>query len=211
MELKEQNILIKSIVNTYTSRATSQWQKTVQILSPNIFCFCRRYLISSLLTNANLARWRKIASENCILCGIKQTQTVVSFCSSALNNGRSTWSHNSVLYTICQHLSSLMKNGNKLYADLIGFESTSSLFESSRPDACIVTANGEVLPPELTVCYELNFEKARNYKKKRYRDPRKDLKANCTEFEISFIEISALGFVPTPIKEFKKKRVRALE
>ena len=53
-----------------------------------------------------------------------------------------------------------MKNGNKLYADLIGFEST-SLFESSRPDACIVTANGEVLPLELTVCHELNFEKAR--------------------------------------------------
>ena len=59
----------------------------------------------------------------------------------------------------------IMKNGNKLYADLIGFESTSSLFENSRPDACIVTANGELLPLELTVCHELNFEKARNYKK----------------------------------------------
>ena len=106
MELKEQNILIKSIVNTCTSRAISQWQKTVQILPPNIFCFCRRYLISSLPTNANLARWRKIASENCSLCGIKQTQRhVVSFCSSALNNVRFTWRHNSVLYTICQHLS----------------------------------------------------------------------------------------------------------
>ena len=97
-----------------------------------------------------------------------------------------------------------MKNGNKLYADLIGFESTSSLFESSRPDACIVTANGEVLPLELTVCHELNFEKARDYKEERYRDLRKDLKINCTKFEISFIEISALEFVPTSIKEFKK-------
>ena len=56
-----------------------------------------------------------------------------------------------------------MKNENKLYADIIGFEST-SLFESSRPDACIVTANGEVLPLELTVCHELNFEKARDCK-----------------------------------------------
>ena len=167
MELKEQNILIKSIVNTCTSRAISQWQKTVQILPPNIFCFCRRYLISSLPTNANLAKWRKIASENCSLCGIKQTQGhIVSFCSSALNNGRFTWRHNSVLHTICQHLSSLMKNGDKLFVDLIGFESTSSLFESSRPDACIVTANGEVLPFELTVCHELNFEKARDYKEK---------------------------------------------
>ena len=97
-----------------------------------------------------------------------------------------------------------MKNGNKLYADLIGFESASSLFESSRPDACIVTANGEVLPLELTVYHELNFEKARDYKEKRYCDLRKDLKMNCTKFEISFIEISALGFVPMSIKEFKK-------
>ena len=99
-----------------------------------------------------------------------------------------------------------MKNGDKLFADLIGFESTSFLFESSRPDACIVTANGDVLPldHELTVCHELNFEKARDHKEKRYRDLRKDLKINCTKFEISFIEISALGFVPTSIKEFKK-------
>ena len=74
----------------------------------------------------------------------------------------------------------LMKNENKLSADLIGFESTSSLFESSRPDACIVTANGEVLPLELTVCHELNFEKARDYKEKRYRDLRRDLKINCS-------------------------------
>ena len=88
-----------------------------------------------------------------------------------------------------------MKNGNKLYADLIGFESTSSLFESSRPDACIAIANGEVLPHKLTVRHELNFEKARDYTEKRYRDLRKDLKINCTKFDISFIEISALGFV----------------
>ena len=54
------------------------------------------------------------------------------------------------------------------------------------------------------MCHELNFEKARDYKEKRYRDLRKDLKINCTKFEISFIEISALGFVPTSIKEFKK-------
>ena len=53
------------------------------------------------------------------------------------------------------------------------------------------------------MCHELNFEKARDYKEKRYRDLRKDLKINCNKFEISFIEISALGFVPTSIKEFK--------
>ena len=211
MELKEQNISIKSIINTCTSRAISQWQKTIQILLPNGFCFCRRYLISSLPTNADLARWRKIASENCSLCGIKQTQRhFVSFCLRAFNNGWFTWKHSSVLYIICQHLSYLMKNGNKLYADLIGFESTSYLFESSRPDAFIVTANGEVSPLELTVCHELNFEKARDYKEIRYRDLKKDLKINCTKYEISFIEISVLGFVPMSIEEFKK-HVRALE
>ena len=87
-----------------------------------------------------------------------------------------------------------MKYWNKLYTDLVGFQSTSSLFESSRLDACIVTTNGEVLPLELTVCHELNFQKA-------IQDLRKDLKINCTESEISFIEISALGFVPASIKE----------
>ena len=205
MELKEQNILIKSIVNTCTSRAVSQWQKTVQILPPNIFCFCRRYLISSLPTNANLVRWRKIASENCSLCGIKQIQRhVVSFCSSTLDNGRFTWRHDSVLYTICQHLSSLMKNGDKQFADLIGFESTSSLHASGRELSNIVTANGGVLRLELTVCHELNFEKAGDYKEKRYRDLISNLVQLIFRSFLSFIEISALGFVPTSIKEFEK-------
>ena len=79
------------------------------------------------------------------------------------------------------------------------------MFESSRSDACMVTTNGEVLPLELTVCDELNFEKARDYKEQRYRDLWKDLKINCTKFEISFIEISASGFIPMSIKEFKTR------
>ena len=134
--------------------------------------------------------------ENCFrkLLPVWYTQRhIVSFCSSALNNGRFTWGHNSVLYTIRQHLSSLMKNGNKLNADLIGFDSTSSSFESSRPDECIITANGEVLPLELTVCHELNFEKARDYKEKRYRDLRKDLNINCTKGSVIFYREGAFG------------------
>ena len=54
------------------------------------------------------------------------------------------------------------------------------------------------------MCHELNFEKARDCKEKRYRDLRRDLKVNCTKFEISFIEISVSGFVPTSIKKSKQ-------
>ena len=61
------------------------------------------------------------------------------------------------------------------------------------------------------MCHELNFEKTRDCKEKRYRDLRKEMEINCTKFEISSIEISALGFIPASIKEFKKKCVRALE
>ena len=59
-------------------------------------------------------------------------------------------------------------------------------------------------------CYISLFKYKSFGQEKRYRDLRKDLKINSTKFEISFIEISALGFVPTSIKALKK-RVRASE
>ena len=43
-------------------------------------------------------------------------------------------------------------------------------FGRHRPDACIVTSKGEIYAIELTVCYEHNTTKAREYKEQRYRN-----------------------------------------
>ena len=139
MELEEQNILIKSIVNTCTSRAISQWQKTVQILPPNIFCFCRRYLISFLPTIENLARWRKIVSENCSLCGIYKANTETR-CLILFERPQQRTVHLEAQLGPIHNMSTPIISNEK-WEQAIGrpywLKSTSSLFESSRPDACL--------------------------------------------------------------------------
>ena len=67
----------------------------------------------------------------------------------------------SVLYTLCHHLSVAVNSDDKLYADLVGFQTPMILFRQHGPDACIVTSKGEIYAIELTVCYEHNTTKAR--------------------------------------------------
>ena len=130
MGLKEQSLLIKEILDICQPKTILQWQKVTQHLPSNIFIFCRRYLIVSLPTNSNLSRWKKISSETCTLCeNVKQTQRhVISCCPKALEDGRYTWRHNSVLYTLCHHLSVAVNSDDKLYADLIVFQTSTILF-----------------------------------------------------------------------------------
>ena len=80
----------------------------------------------------------KISNESCTLCE-----------NVALEDGRYTWRHNSVLYTLCHHLSIAVNSDDKLYAYLVGFQTPTVLFRQHRPDACIVTGKGEIHAIEL--------------------------------------------------------------
>ena len=115
---------------------------------------------------------------------MKQTQRhVISCCPKALENGRYTWRHNSVLYTLCHHLSVAVNSDDKLYADLVGFQTPTILFRQHRPDACIVTSKGEIYAIELTVCYEHNTTKAREYKEQRYRNLQDEIEIEYSVFK----------------------------
>ena len=94
---------------------------------------------------------------------------MISCCSKALEDGRYTCRHNSVLYTLFHHLSAAVNSDNKLYADLVGFQTPTVLFTQHRPETCVVASKGEIYSIELTVCYEhTNTTKARKYKEQRY-------------------------------------------
>ena len=47
-----------------------------------------------------------------------------------------------MLFSLCHHLSTAVNSDDKLYADLVGFQTPMVLFRQHRPDACIVTNTG---------------------------------------------------------------------
>ena len=86
----------------------------------------------------------------------------------------------------------------QIYADCANTDRSikcpSQLFRSKRPDLAVVSGkNLTVL--ELTVCFETNTTKSRNYKKQRYASLLDELIESYDSFNIIFIEITALGFI----------------
>jgi hypothetical protein len=83
--------------------------------------------IDTLLTFTNLRRWGKPPLVNCQLCGnmVKQMLFYVFVhCKHTLDQGRLTWSHNSILNHIAGCLNSALvgKSTIELYCDLDGLQ-----------------------------------------------------------------------------------------
>ena len=93
----------------------------------NIFIFVRQVLIFSLPNNSNLCRWGNIEFASCILCtSNKQTQLhILCNCPVSVTEGRYTWRHDSILYTLLQYLCQLKNYGFNIYCDKIFIEITS--------------------------------------------------------------------------------------
>ena len=102
------------------------------------------------------------------------------------------------------HLSVAVNSDDKLYADLVGFQTPTILFRQHRPNACIVTSKGEIYAIELTVCYEHNTTKAREYKEQRYKNLQDEIEIEYSVFKVVFIEITTLGRTPKTTTDCKK-------
>ena len=121
---------------------------------------------------------------------------ILSNCSNCLD--RYSWRHNSVLLTIVNKLSRATCNNLEIYADLPNnnrtYPCTSDLFSRSRPDI-VIKLNDKVIVLELTVCFETNTVKSRNYKQSRYRELKEELLIACDVFTMTFLEVTTLGFI----------------
>ena len=86
MNLKEQFIIIKHVIEICMVKDIKSWQMLGKRLPVNIHNFCCRYLIMSFANNSQLKRWKITNSELCSLCLGMQTQLhVFNHCSYALN------------------------------------------------------------------------------------------------------------------------------
>ena len=180
------------------------WNNLANNLPKNIYSFLRRAMILALPTNKNLKTWNLIPTEYCPLCnGSVNTQHhILNNCTAAANQHRYLWRHNSVLNTIVYYLMSILDSSMRLYVDIPGYLSPEDLFVSgSRPDLVLVTSDC-IFALELTVCFETNLVKSREYKVNRYKDLGNELSSSGKVFKMIFIEFSALGFYTEKMKTF---------
>ena len=196
MNLKEQNIIVKHMISVCSPKVITMWQKLMERLPNNIFCFVRKALIFCLPNKTNLLRWKLIEEDKCSLCKERETMLhVFSNCVKYLE--RYTWRHDSVLKLIVGKIARHdSQNVIEIFVDLAitGYKCTSELFESSRPDIVVING-GKLTVIELTVCFDTNTEKSRQYKKTRYQNLKSELLVQCEVFEILYLEITTLGFI----------------
>ena len=134
-------------------------------------------------------------------------------CSVALEQGRLTWRHNSVLVTLIEGIRPVLHDNFKIFSDLPGFTASHGgvipphiLVTALRPDLFIVNEVSKVIVFfELTCPWDNNIARSHTFKEEKYAPLIADLSRDFTVFNFS-VEVSARGQVT---KE-NRARIKAL-
>ena len=96
------------------------WRSFLWDVPQGVLKFALNAGIKNLPTLDNLKRWGKRVNNRCPFCGNIQTLLhVLSNCSVALDQGRYTWRHNSVLLSIVTILHNDLREGFSLFLTLL--------------------------------------------------------------------------------------------
>ena len=159
--------------------------------------------INTLPTFDNLRRWGKRVNDRCPFCGNVQTLAhVLNICSVALEQGRFTWRHNSVLLSIIEFIRPILNDGFSLFSDLPGFQAPHGgvippdiLVTNLKPDLFLVNMSSRIIVfLELTCPFDRNIQRSHEYKEQKYAPLIADLSQHFKVFNYSF-EVSARGQV----------------
>ena len=90
-----------------------------------------------------------------------------------------------------------------MYADVPGYRNPAVLFNKSRPDV-VLRKNNTLYIFELTVCFETNTEKSRQYKVDCYQKIEEEVTIPFDSINKYYIEITSLGFKTKNINNFTK-------
>ena len=153
------------------------WRSFLWNVPQGVLKFAINAGINTLPTLDNLKRWGKRVNDRCPFCGNTQTLLhVLSNCSVALDQGRYTWRHDSVLLSIVSTLRDNLRTGFEIFADLPSFRSSHGgvippnvLVTNLKPDLFILNAaDRAVILVELTCPWDANVERSHEYKKEKY-------------------------------------------
>ena len=177
------------------------WKSYMWDIPQGVLKFAINAGVNTLPTSDNLKRWGKRVSDRCSFCGnIETLAHVLSNCSTALDQGRLTWRHNSVLCSIIDVIKPLLKDGMKLFADVPGFQAPHGgtipphiLATALRPDIVIFSETSlEIVLFELTCPWDSNIVRSHTYKSEKYAPLIADLSGSRIVHFYS-VEVSARG------------------
>ena len=178
--------------------------------------FLLRAGCDTLPTPMNLARCNIITSPVCTLCHCTQPTTnhILTGCSIAsiaLDQGRYTWRHDSVLQVLVRNFKKDLPPCYEIYADLPGHQAsvsppstipphiTSTL---SRPDLVVVSTDSITLLELSVTNTEHHRLAARNRKGDRYGSLLTDLQQAGCSVNLVTIEVGCLGhFMPQTVSK----------
>jgi len=210
-------------------QACPLWKRLMIGLPEKQLSFLLRAGCDTLPTPLNLSRWNIITNPKCTLCHAPQPTTnhILTGCSVALEQGRYTWRHDSVLKVFVHGLQKHLPDCFKLYADLPGYLASISPPSTiptmlsttlSRPDLVLVSSNS-IIMFELTIPTntQQHLLAARARKEDRYGCLLYDLQQTGLTVDLISIEVGCLGhFMPETLVQVAsaccvpKKTVRLL-
>ena len=181
------------------------WKSFIWSVPRGVAKFAINAGLNTLPSADNLLRWGKRTSDLCTVCNSNSKQTlhhILSNCSSALEQGRYTWRHDSVLRTIFDFIRPEVKGGYDVFVDLSGHGAGNGgtvppdvLVTTQRPDIFIVNRDlKKVILLELTVPWDMNIDSSHDIKSRKYASLIGDLERQFS-VEAYCFEVSVRGLV----------------
>ena len=179
------------------------WQSVIKNVPRGIMSFALKSVTNSLATPDNLKRWGKRQLSMCPLCNNNGTlHHILNFCPVALNQGRYTWRHNSVLYHISKTILTEKPDTLEILADLPGLNMNGGTIPPDiittqlKPDLVILSRSEKsIFLLELTCSFETNIEAANIRKMTRYSALKSDLEDKGWKCHLIPFEVGSRGYI----------------
>ena len=181
------------------------WQSIVRGLPRNVMSFCVKLASNALPSPDNLRRWGKRVMATCPLCSCPNGTLahIINFCPVALNQGRFTWRHDSILNFLFGQIKSVAPSDVEIYCDLAGHMINNAVIPQdilvsngfgSKPDLVIISRSSKRIALfELTCPLERNIHTANNYKREKYSGMQSDLEDKGWKVYLVPYEVSSRG------------------
>ena len=181
------------------------WKSFIWSVPRGVAKFAVNAGLNTLPSADNLVRWGKRTSDLCNVCNSNNKQTlhhILSNCNSALEQGRYTWRHDSVLRTIFDFIGPKVREGFEMFADLSGHGAGNGgtippdvLVTNQRPDIFLINrVLIKVILFELTVPWDMNINGSHDFKTRKYASLIGDLE-RLFSVEAYCFEVSVRGLV----------------
>ena len=191
------------------------WNRILSGLPAGHLSFILKAGADCLPTPLNLRRWKFQTDPKCPLCSspLPTSAHILNQCPTALNQGRYTWRHDSVLSSLVKSLTTYLLPSEKLYADLSGKRASNNppatlplnlSVSADRPDV-VVVSDRVIRIFELTIPTNntIHLLQAKHRKEAKYYSLCIDLQSHpvVSSVPYSTLEVGSLGhYLPSAIK-----------